>query len=222
MRDALSSDSAPSFATPPSLTGSDRAWWLISTTSLATIYALFAVIHLQIWLETGALKGLGVVFQETLIVALFIARRPASHTTSSPIAWIATAVGAFAVLFLRPTGEALGGLGAVWAGMQVVAAVGYVTSLGFLGRSFGIVPAYRGLRTSGPYAWVRHPVYAAYLLANVGYLLESPSAWNLGIIALQMLGQVVRMDHEERVLSSDPAYVEYKTRVRWRLVPGLY
>ncbi len=106
--------------------------------------------------------------------------------------------------------------------MQAAAAIGYVTALGFLGRSFGVVPAFRGVQTGGPYAWVRHPVYAAYLLGNLGYLLESPTAWNLGVIALQTLGQVVRMDHEERVLSEDHAYVEYRQRVRWRLVPGLY
>ncbi len=213
---------APTSAAMPPLSGSDRAWWLVSTTGLATIYALFAAIHLQMWMDTGELKGLGVVFQESLIVVLFIARRPASRTSRSPIAWIATAVGAFSILLLRPEGDAVGGLGAAWATMQIVAAVGYVTSLGFLGRSFGVVPALRGVQTSGPYAWVRHPVYAAYLLGNMGYLLESPTAWNLGVIALQTLGQVVRMDHEERVLSEDPGYVEYKTRVRWRLVPGLY
>lgn len=206
----------------PVRTGTDRLWWLVSTTGLATVYAVFAVIHLKMWMQTGELKGLGVVFQESLIVALFIARRPASHTTRSPIAWIATGVGAFSILLLRPEGEPIAGLGALWAAMQVVAAVGYVTSLGFLGRSFGVVPALRGVRTSGPYAWVRHPVYAAYLLGNIGYLLESPTAWNLGVIALQTLGQVVRMDHEERVLSEDSEYVEYRQRVRWRLVPGLY
>lgn len=219
MRGALTSHTP---APAPALRGSDRLWWLVSTTSLAMIYAVFAVIHLKMWMETGELKGLGVVFQESLIVALFITRRPASRTSRSPIAWIATAVGAFSILLLRPGGDAMGGLGAAWAAMQVAAAVGYVTSLGFLGRSFGVVPALRGVQTSGPYAWVRHPVYAAYLLGNLGYLLESPTAWNLGVIALQTLGQVVRMDHEERVLSEAPSYVEYKQRVRWRLVPGLY
>ncbi|MCC6237026.1 MAG: isoprenylcysteine carboxylmethyltransferase family protein [Dehalococcoidia bacterium] len=213
---------APTSDRPPALSGSDRLWWLVSTTGLATIYAFFAVIHLRMWMETGELKGLGVVFQESLIVALFIARRPASRTTRSPVAWVATGVGAFSILLLRPGGEAIGGLGTAWAAIQVVAAIGYVTSLGFLGRSFGVVPALRGVQTSGPYAWVRHPVYAAYLLGNIGYFLESPTAWNVGVIVLQTIGQVVRMDHEERVLSEDPGYVEYKARVRWRLVPGLY
>lgn len=216
MRDALTP------AATHDLRGTDRLWWLVSTTALATVYALFAVVHLQNWLETGALKGLGVVFQESLIVALFVARRPATQTSRSVLAWLATGVGAFGVLLLRPSGESIGGLGTLWSAMQVVAAVGYVTSLGFLGRSFGIVPAYRGLRTNGPYAWVRHPVYASYFVGTLGYILESPSMWNVAVFAIQTLGQVVRMDHEELVLSTDPEYRTYMERVRWRLVPGLY
>jgi protein-S-isoprenylcysteine O-methyltransferase Ste14 len=38
------------------------------------------------------------------------------------------------------------------------------SALAALGRSFGFVAADRGLRASGPYAMVRHPVYASYLL----------------------------------------------------------
>ncbi|MFN8639734.1 MAG: isoprenylcysteine carboxylmethyltransferase family protein [Dehalococcoidia bacterium] len=202
----------------------ERAWWWVSTGALATFYGIFALIHLQIWRDTGNLTGLGIVLQEALVVVLFVVRRRASRTSTSPLAWIATGVGAFLLLALRPGGSPVGGaqLSPVWQGLQVLSAVGYVASLGFLGRSFGVVPAFRGIRTSGPYRWVRHPVYAAYLVGEIGYLLDSPTSWNLLVIAVQTLGQVVRMDHEEAVLSSDPAYVDYRERVRYRLVPGLY
>jgi protein-S-isoprenylcysteine O-methyltransferase Ste14 len=208
-------------AAPP-FTGWERISWLASTVALAGLYSAFAVIHMRVWLETGQLAGLGVVAQETLVVVLFIVRRRATQTSHSPLAWLATAVGAFAVLGLRPGGESIGGLREVWAGLQLLAAVGYVASLGFLGRSFGIIPAHRGVRTSGPYRWVRHPVYAAYFVGDVGYLLESPTLWNLAIILLQAWGQLIRIRYEEDVLSSDPEYVAYCERVRWRLLPFVY
>lgn len=206
------------------LTTRDRVWWWASTGALATFYGIFALVHLGIWQDTGRLTGLGVVFQEALVVGLFVFRRRATHTSTSPLAWIGSGVGAFMFVALRPGGDPIGGteFSVAWQGLQILAAVGYVSSLGFLGRSFGVVAAYRGVRTSGPYRWVRHPVYAAYLLGAIGYWLDSPTTWNLLVIIVQMLGQVVRMDHEEEVLSSDPAYVDYRERVRYRLIPGVY
>lgn len=206
----------------PPFAARERLTWLLSTTLLASIFALFAFAHFQRWLETGHFAGLGVVVQETLVVGLFVIRRRASRTSRSPLAWIATAIGAFAVLALRPGGEAAGGLGSLWAGLQVLAAVGYVASLGFLGRSFGIVPAYRGLRTGGPYRFVRHPAYAAYALGDLGYVLENPTWWNAAVLLAAIAGQLARIHYEEALLSEDPAYVAYRERTRWRLVPLLY
>lgn len=206
----------------PPFTGWERVSWLVSTVALAAFYAMFAILHFQGWIATGRLTGLGLVAQETLVVALFVLRRRATHTTHSPVAWVAAGIGAFGVLALRPLEENSGSLALVGSGIQVVAALGYVASLGFLGRSFGVVAAHRGVRTGGPYAWVRHPVYACYAVANLGYLLENPTAWNLGVIVVQGAFQLVRIVHEEAVLSSDPAYVEYRDRVRWRLLPFVY
>jgi protein-S-isoprenylcysteine O-methyltransferase Ste14 len=206
----------------PAFEGRERLLWLLSTAALASVFLIFALAHFQRWIETGHFSGLGVVAQETLIVVLFIVRRRASKTTRSPVAWIATAIGAFGVLALRPAGEAAWALGGWWAGLQLVAAVGYTGSLGFLGRSFGVVPAYRGLRTGGPYRWVRHPAYASYLVGNLGYLLENPTWWNATVLAAAIAAQFVRIHHEEAVLSEDPAYVAYRERTRWRLIPFVY
>ncbi|MGH7303806.1 MAG: methyltransferase family protein, partial [Candidatus Rokuibacteriota bacterium] len=42
-------------------------------------------------------------------------------------------------------------------------------SLATLGRRFGVRPALRGLATKGPYRLVRHPIYLAYFIADIGY-----------------------------------------------------
>ena len=95
-------------------------------------------------------------------------------------------------------------------------------SLLALGRSFGFVAADRGLVTPGPYAGVRHPVYASYLLIQSGYLLQSISLRNAVVMVLASGCNAGRALMEERLLARSPAYGAYRRRVRWRLVPGLW
>ena len=88
-----------------------------------------------------------------------------------------------------------------------------------LRRSFGIVPANRGIRTRGLYNLVRHPLYASELLVVLGIALVNPSAWNLGLFVCACVLQGLRAAAEERFLSVDPAYREYCARVKYRLIP---
>jgi protein-S-isoprenylcysteine O-methyltransferase Ste14 len=97
-----------------------------------------------------------------------------------------------------------------------------VLSLRTLGRSFGVVAADRGLVTRGPYATVRHPVYASYLLIQSGYLLQSISLQNALVLLLGSACNIGRALMEERLLAGSPAYAAYQSSVRWRLVPGLW
>jgi len=94
-------------------------------------------------------------------------------------------------------------------------------SLLSLGRWFGVWPAFRGLATRGPYRLVRHPMYLAYLLADIGYNLQE---WNFGTAVLVMAGWAslfYRIRAEERMLSQDAGGSTYVALVRYRLFPGL-
>jgi protein-S-isoprenylcysteine O-methyltransferase Ste14 len=96
------------------------------------------------------------------------------------------------------------------------------TSLATLGRRFGVRPALRGLVTRGPYRLVRHPIYLAYVVADIGYNLQE---WNVGTVSMVIAGWlsiVYRIGAEERVLCGDPGWTAYADRVRSRLVPGLW
>lgn len=197
-------------------------WWAATTVPITAVYALFAVSHFMMWLETREFHGVGLVLHETLLVALFITRRRPLTSSASPLAWLAAWTGGFGILVLRPGSEAVGGLEAAWASLQFVGILGSVLSLGFLGRSFGIVAANRGVRTSGPYRLVRHPAYASYAIANVAYALENPTPLNFAIVIMTTVAQLVRIKYEEDTLASDPAYAAYRARVRYRLIPGLY
>ena len=51
-----------------------------------------------------------------------------------------------------------------------------------LGRSFGLMPANRGVVSTGLYRIVRHPIYMGYLITHVGFLAANPSLWNIVVL----------------------------------------
>ena len=77
--------------------------------------------------------------------------------------------------------------------------------------------------TSGPYAFVRHPMYAAALILLAGIPLALGSWWGLLTIAPMKLLIVVRLLAEERFLAKNlPGYADYRSRVRYRLAPFVW
>ena len=90
-----------------------------------------------------------------------------------------------------------------------------------LRRSFGIVPANRGVKRGGLYRFVRHPMYSGYIINQIGFLLLYFSAWNVAIYAVAWLAFLARAKEEEKFLLRDPEYQDYSAQVRSRLVPGL-
>ena len=105
--------------------------------------------------------------------------------------------------------------------VTVAAVLSLVTFL-TLGRWFGVRPALRGLATSGPYRFVRHPMYLSYILADIGYNLQE---WNFVTLLLILVGWaalVYRIHAEERVLSQHNGWPHYAASVRSRLFPGLW
>lgn len=165
------------------------------------------------------------VSQHAIVLAIAFARRPPrvrDYSTAS-----STAV---AVSYAYPYAQVLWlgwmvGAPAWPAGgfvLVVLAAVLSFASLLSLGRSFGIRPALRGLVTTGPYGFVRHPMYLSYVIGDIGYNLQE---WNAGSVLLVLVGWsslVYRIRAEDRVLSQDAAWSAYAARVPFRLFPGLW
>jgi protein-S-isoprenylcysteine O-methyltransferase Ste14 len=135
--------------------------------------------------------------------------------------WFAAYAGWFTSFLVR-----FGGYHPAWGvevgfWVQVAGLLLWAWAFAMLGRSYGIVAADRGLATRGPYALVRHPLYTAYIVGGVGYLLQSLSIWNAAVDLSAVAWQLIRIHAEERHLAG-PAYDAYRTRVRRRLCPGLW
>ena len=165
------------------------------------------------------------VLQHLLVLGIALTRRQAEAWDYSVPTGVAVAISYLypyaQVIWLRwsPGDEA-------WP-MTGLALVTLAAGLSFLslltlGRLFGIRPALRDLMTRGPYRVVRHPIYLSYVIADIGYNLQE---WSLVTIALVFAGWaslIYRIHAEERVISKHSEWTAYVSRVRYRLIPGLW
>jgi len=77
--------------------------------------------------------------------------------------------------------------------------------------------------STGPYAWVRHPMYSGSVLFFAGAPLLLGSWWGVAMLPLFTALFAIRTRIEERALIAGlPGYADYAARVRYRLLPGLW
>jgi protein-S-isoprenylcysteine O-methyltransferase Ste14 len=77
--------------------------------------------------------------------------------------------------------------------------------------------------TTGPYALVRHPMYAGAFFYLLGMPLALGSYWGLLVLVPMMAVIIWRLFDEEIVLTRGlPGYADYLRSVRWRLIPGIF
>jgi len=134
--------------------------------------------------------------------------------------WALALAGTYLVLLVTKGGEpitSMGGLFLILTGLII-----HVGAKLSLRRSFGLVAADRGVKSRGLYSFVRHPMYAGYILSHVGFLLVAPSLWNLIIYLAAWSLFIARMFAEERVISENPEYQVYKEQVPYRVLAGVF
>jgi protein-S-isoprenylcysteine O-methyltransferase Ste14/uncharacterized membrane protein (UPF0127 family) len=207
-------------AGPPSWV--DAAGAAASNLLLASLFALFAYAHFTVARATGRwATTLPLILQEALLVVLILTRRRSIASSSRLFDWLIGGVGTFLPLLLRPGGP-VGPLNWLGQALQVIGLGLSIAAIVSLGRSFAVVAGNRGIKTAGVYRFVRHPIYAAYIVSYLGYVASFPTLWNCLITAVTVAALYARAIVEERFLAQDAAYRDYLHRVRARFVPYLY
>jgi protein-S-isoprenylcysteine O-methyltransferase Ste14 len=206
---------------------------------------LFVSARTQLWPAGWAFMAL--FFSFALAIVLWLAREDPellAERMSSPIQrgqplWDKVFVAAVLVLFvlwliLMPLDAVRFGWSEVPGWLQLLGAVGlllsfYVLFLTFRENAYlAVVVKLQEERgqtvvSTGPYRYVRHPMYAGMFLFLPSGALLVGSWWGL-LLCLVLLGLLVwRIPREERILENGLAgYDEYERRVRYRLIPHVW
>lgn len=118
--------------------------------------------------------------------------------------------------------------------LQVLGFAMYLLSTGFIMWVFHVnsfaapvikvqAARHHHLISSGPYAWVRHPMYSGVMLFFLGAPLLVGSWWGLALAPSFAVLFAVRAGIEERALVAGlPGFADYAARVRYRLMPGVW
>lgn len=185
-------------------------WFGYSRAQIVTLWGL----ELSLWmLETGLLLGYALVwltrpaatsvakgFREMVLPLLLvllpfaIVMRPYTYTRWMPENATAHLAGLYGINILL-----------------ILAGLLNIIGLAALRRSFAIMAEARVLVRSGPYRFVRHPMYSAHFIIFLCVLLQRFAPLTLGLYVLFVAGQIVRARIEERKLAATfPEYEEYR------------
>lgn len=91
-----------------------------------------------------------------------------------------------------------------------------------LGRSFGILVAIRTVKSGGVYGCLRHPMYLSDIIMRVGFILKNACRYNIILFVISSAAYMYRAVLEEDFLGRWPEYQEYRARVRYRMIPGVF
>jgi len=186
----------------------------------AVVVLFFARATVRSYESTHQLIGAVFIVQQILVAGAFLMRRSPNSLSRRPLDWATAFAGSLGGFLMRPSQfQPASSLGVI---IQICGLTVWTVSFFSLGRSFGLVAADRGVVARGAYRVVRHPLYAAYMVTQLGYILQSASARNAAVLGLTWSCQIARALAEERLLADVPPYMEYRSRVRWRLMPGVW
>jgi protein-S-isoprenylcysteine O-methyltransferase Ste14 len=222
-----------------------KLWVALAAEAIVFAGFLFGSAGTLSWPPAWAF--LGVVSVAAVLIARLVLREDPALLNERrrwpvrrmPLPWDGILVVIFTVLF--PGWLALMGLDAVrfdWTFMpdwlQIIGGIGVATALSFVYRVFEenafLTRLMRtrkersqGLISTGPYAVIRHPFYAAVLFFCVSTSLMLGSWVGLGGVLLLAAGLAVRVAMEDRQLRAKiEGYADYARRVPYRLVPGVW
>ena len=195
---------------------------LLARAIIVVLFTMMAVRFATDFFETGRITGLFLLLSEAIVVVLTLVRRSARALDRSVKARVLTTVSVLGPPLLAPAAVAALAPEAVTVAMSCAGLAVVIAGKITLGRSFALLPANRGVVSTGMYRFVRHPIYLGYLVTHVAFLVASPSAWNIVALVIADGALLARAVCEEQTLARDPAYRDYQSRVGWRVLPGVF
>jgi protein-S-isoprenylcysteine O-methyltransferase Ste14 len=193
--------------------------------AIAFLAAIPFLYVLRVDLQAGhlSLPRVAIIAQLALLILTMLIRIPPVRVTTNPLYWgVAFVASYYGFLTASLTGAGRPLVpGIVTDTVSMISVAFDVYARLTLGRNIGFVPAQRRLVLSGPYRWVRHPIYSALFLAEVCVILEGFSWTNLALSVVFLGLFVAKTFMEEDFLRRDPAYEIYMEQVRFRWIPGL-
>jgi protein-S-isoprenylcysteine O-methyltransferase Ste14 len=195
---------------------------LAARAAIIVLFSLMAIRFAGDFLATGRVTGLLLLVSEALVVVFTAVRRSAMVVDRSMRARTLTALSILGPFLMLPGALAAVAPEALTVALSVVGLGVVITGKLSLGRSFGLMPANRGIVSTGVYRLVRHPIYMGYLVTHVAFLMANPGVWNVVVLACADAALLARAVCEEATLARDAAYREYQQKVRWRVCPGLF
>jgi protein-S-isoprenylcysteine O-methyltransferase Ste14 len=128
-----------------------------------------------LWLAASTnLDAALLVISESLGVFLILTRRSAAVVSTRPLDWALSFMAVNAPLLAAPAAASTFIPSQIATVLMFAGMIIQISAKAILWRSYGIVPANRGVKTKGPYHFVRHPMYAGYTLTHIGFLLGFP------------------------------------------------
>ncbi|WP_233425683.1 methyltransferase family protein [Paraburkholderia kururiensis] len=207
----------------PSLTPGRFATEIAVRLGAVLMFSMFvsSALH-QFYRDPTRLTLMLLVVSEAITLALAVCTRVPRERDWHPLTVvISTCASFYFVAFqLAPGSRVLPET--VAAGLQIAGMALQISAKLTLRRSYGILPANRGVVVRGPYRVLRHPIYVGYFITNVGFLAANFGVRNLFILVSLWALQGYRVLREEKMLLKDPAYRDYARRVRYRVMPGLF
>ena len=222
----------------------------INTRAWLGLGAVIVVMGLQLFVPAGTIRYwqawlyLSIFTGASVLTTVYLMRNDpallerrlrggptAEKRTAQRLIMLCTSIGFIALLVVPALDQRFGWsnvpLGGISAGDILVALGFYLISLVYRENTFTSatieIAENQEVVSTGPYAIVRHPMYASASLYLVGTPLALGSYWGLVPVVAIMLFLIWRLIDEERFLATNlPGYTEYQKRVRHRIVPFLW
>ena len=205
--------------------------------AIVTVFGLLMVLHVfGIYGDLKALAPVSAIKIATMIhrllivcfyglfVLLYLIRRDARSTTRSFVAKTVAVVATFMPFAIPVVSRPITDAGIMFIANLVTILGMLITlySLSALGRNLSIIPQARAMVQTGPYRFVRHPVYLGELIAILGVVMARFSFSAAAIFCLLTAAQMYRAVQEENLLAvTFPEYVPYSLK-KARFIPGFF